>query len=129
MGLSKSARQLIFCSLVCLVALPWLAGLSCKANRTNVVSSEAFLAPQSDGAPSVAVSKLQILRETHRKDGADGKPDPTGQTDFDGKLLSGPSPILTPMGKIDDDRLLCFDQDTKTLITINLATNQVVKVF
>ena len=111
------------CGTAILVALVLTISAGCKSDKRGTVSSEAFLAPQVDSGATgvtVAINRLEILRELYRT--------PGGSTKLDGELLAGPPPNLLPLGKLDATRLLVQDKELNVLITIDIRNFRVKKV-
>jgi hypothetical protein len=124
MGLAKHGRLpfgiVLVVGLLALTAAP----NGCK-NKKNDVSSEAFMAPQAIGvsssssAVSTLLSKLQILRKA--------KADPTtGVEPLDSDLATIPAKLY-PIGKIDDENLVVFEAESRTLLTINILKGTLVR--
>ncbi|MGH2627395.1 MAG: hypothetical protein ACRDHY_12175, partial [Anaerolineales bacterium] len=128
MGLARVISLPLLCAAI------FLLWCGCRSDKRRGASSESFLAPQlidvdptsgqnaqGERAIEVLVDKLTILREVHRNP-------ITGETKLDGELLDGPSPLLSPIGKLDEDRLLVYDTQSKTVLTIDLIRYRVEKV-
>ncbi len=132
MGLAKYGRFNAVIGFLVAVAIS-VATWSCSSDKRGTVSQQSFLAPQliavdpttgqnSQGkrAVEVVVDKVAVLREVHRQ--ADGF------VPFLDSELRAMTASIIPFGKLSVTILLIEEADSRTLLTVNLETNAVLRV-
>ncbi len=134
MGLANTGRWLLWIGIAALAVVPGSPG--CSKSKKGNISSQSFVAPQVIGVDpdtgtnaqgqrgvDLIVDKLLLLREVHR--------DPlTGKVTVPDVTLRQANARINVVGKLDRFKLLVFESESKTLLTIDLDrnTNAVAKV-